>query len=64
MLVLVGVQPRRDGGKLPRETRLGIAGALIVALALIYPLTIETRSRVEGTVRWSKEKLTQATASP
>ncbi len=46
VLVLVGVQPRRDGGKLPRETRIGIAGALIVALVLIYPLMVETRGRV------------------
>ena len=46
VLILLGVQPRREGGRLPRETRIGLAGALIVALFLVYPLTVETRTRV------------------
>ena len=46
VLMLLGVQPRRDGGRFPRETRIGIATALVIALLLIYALAVETGGRV------------------
>lgn len=46
VMLVIGIQPRREGGRLARETRLGLALALAVALLLVYPLTLETRARV------------------
>ncbi|MGI9556655.1 MAG: DUF389 domain-containing protein [Solirubrobacterales bacterium] len=46
VMLILGVQPHREGDRLPRETRLGIGVAIVAALVLIYPLTAETRGRL------------------
>ncbi len=64
VLMLMGIQPERVSGKLPRRTRMGIAAALLVTLALAVPLQHSTRNAVDrATETDGAEVLARAWAS-
>ena len=60
VMLLLGVQPERVKGRLPRRTRVGIAVALAAAVALALPLLHSTRQTLsEATDVDAAERLAQ-----
>jgi uncharacterized hydrophobic protein (TIGR00271 family) len=47
VLMVLGIQPEKVAGRLPRRTRIGIAAALLATLALVFPLQHSTRQAID-----------------